>query len=288
MKVHFLNVGHGDCCIIEFDSGRTTMVDINNAESIDECTRNEIFQEQCGYNIPLTNPIKYIKSKGIEHLFRFVITHPHMDHITGLYQIRQKCKNVWLYQNEFSADDKLSAEQAKDWEQYEEWRRQIGGISANPRVLSLSAGACASYYKEDEILILSPTEDLVEKAVSQKNRNIMSTVLLIKYGKCKILLAGDAEAPTWEYILANYKNEISDITILKAAHHGRDSGYCQAAVSIMRPKYTIVSVGKKPEQDASCKYRRYSRHVYSTRWKGDIVFECNLNGDVDCYTQYDR
>ena len=30
MKIHFLNVGHGDCTIIEHDSGRITMIDINN------------------------------------------------------------------------------------------------------------------------------------------------------------------------------------------------------------------------------------------------------------------
>lgn len=288
MKIHFLNVGHGDCCIIEFDSDRTTMIDINNAQSIDKETKEEIIQECPGYNIQLTNPVEYMEGHRIDKLFRFVITHPHMDHISGINEIAKRCQNVWLHQNSFPANDELSSQQRQDWKQYELWRKQIGIQSQSPRILSLSSGACNSYYKEDGILILSPTEALVEQAISENKPNIMSTVLLIQYGKCKILLGGDAEAPTWEYILENYESKISNVTILKAAHHGRNSGYYQEAVSVMKPEYTIVSVGKKPEQDATNKYRNYSRHVYSTRWKGNIVFDCHRNGTVCCNPQYDR
>lgn len=44
MKVHFLNVGHGDCTIIEHESGHITMIDINNAISTDNDTVNELMQ----------------------------------------------------------------------------------------------------------------------------------------------------------------------------------------------------------------------------------------------------
>lgn len=88
MKVHFLNVGHGDCSIIEFKKGRTMMVDINNAESIEAMSHEEIHKEalfeSAGYNIQLTNPLEYMKSRGIKQIFRFVVTHPHMDHISGM------------------------------------------------------------------------------------------------------------------------------------------------------------------------------------------------------------
>ena len=45
----------------------------------------------------------------------------------------------------------------------------------------------------------------------------------------------------------------------------------------MSPKYTILSVGKKPDNDASNKYRKYSENVWSTRWKGDITLEISDN-----------
>src|SRR6478672_5083667 len=36
MKIHFLNVGHGDCTFIELPSGRLMMIDINNSKSLPE------------------------------------------------------------------------------------------------------------------------------------------------------------------------------------------------------------------------------------------------------------
>ena len=36
IKVHFLNVGHGDCTIIEHESGRLSMIDINNSTTLPE------------------------------------------------------------------------------------------------------------------------------------------------------------------------------------------------------------------------------------------------------------
>jgi competence protein ComEC len=35
LRVHFLNVGHGDCTLIQHHSGRLTMVDINTSQEYD-------------------------------------------------------------------------------------------------------------------------------------------------------------------------------------------------------------------------------------------------------------
>ena len=36
LRLHFLNVGHGDCTFVEFPSGHLTMIDINNSSSLPE------------------------------------------------------------------------------------------------------------------------------------------------------------------------------------------------------------------------------------------------------------
>jgi hypothetical protein len=51
------------------------------------------------------------------------------------------------------------------------------------------------------------------------------------------------------------------------------SGYHQEAVKAMSPSVTIVSVGQKPDTDASAKYMNYSQEVASTRWYGGITLE---------------
>ena len=42
LTVYFLNVGHGECTLIEHPSGRLTMVDINTSHEYDWNTRQEI------------------------------------------------------------------------------------------------------------------------------------------------------------------------------------------------------------------------------------------------------
>ncbi len=46
LRVHFLNVGHGDCTIISHPSGRLTMIDINNSQDYDDETFQELLKEE--------------------------------------------------------------------------------------------------------------------------------------------------------------------------------------------------------------------------------------------------
>lgn len=114
-------------------------------------------------------------------------------------------------------------------------------------------------------------------------------VLLITYKGFKFVLAGDAEKECWDYIIENYSDKISNVNILKAAHHGRDSGFHEEAVKLMNPEYTIVSVGKKPETDAHNKYKKYTREkVLSTRYRGNIIVTIDDDGKGNIDWEYHK
>jgi beta-lactamase superfamily II metal-dependent hydrolase len=59
-------------------------------------------------------------------------------------------------------------------------------------------------------------------------------------------------------------------------------------MKLLKPKYTIVSVGKKPDTDASADYRKHSENVWSTRWKGNIHIEFGAGSKATIIAQYDR
>lgn len=44
LKLHFLNVGQGDCTIIEFPTARIGIVDIDNLKILDKSTRAEVIR----------------------------------------------------------------------------------------------------------------------------------------------------------------------------------------------------------------------------------------------------
>jgi competence protein ComEC len=312
LKIHFLNVGHGDCILIEFPTGRKAIVDINTTGEMDELSETELLQEALGslsemdqakyklnmiskadvfqlskYTNAIQNPINYIQDQKISGVFRFISTHPHMDHLSGLKKLSDDIgfNVIWISKNKETNDlKKLSESQKEDWKFYKKYRDSTQLDLDGIRVLNLKQGNSNNFWKEDGITILAPDSELLKDS----NANVYSYVLLIKYAGRKIVLGGDGENATWEYILKNHEDLIKDVTILKASHHGRDSGYHQKAVKHMNPEYTIVSVGKKPSTDASNKYKQYCENVWSTRWKGNIVFTINEDGSGSYEQQYPR
>lgn len=67
------------------------------------------------------------------------------------------------------------------------------------------------------------------------------------------------------------------MSVLKASHHGRKSGYYGPAVKAMAPWLTITSVGEA-EHDATDNYRQYSDYTVSLRKAGDICVTINDDG----------
>jgi beta-lactamase superfamily II metal-dependent hydrolase len=152
-------------------------------------------------------------------------------------------------------------------------------------VLNIYRNQTGKYWNEDDgggggngLRILAPTPEIVADCNSRKDWNNISYVLRYRTENCSIILGGDAENSTWENIVEHHGEKYLKCDVLKASHHGRDTGYHQKAVKAMSPKYTIVSVGKKPSQDATNKYRQYSENVWSTRWRGNISLNIDSNG----------
>lgn len=315
IKTHHLNVGHGDTIIIEFlDTKRLMVIDINRSSEFDDDTKQELISEslssisqneqllyrlggfnnqalfeKAGIKKSLTDPLDYINNLGYSSIFRFIQTHPHADHFTGMNALfeAKTVYNIWCIKNNFNVDEsKLSENQKADWKLLKKFRdtnlREVDGTT----VVRPMSNDSRNFWDEDNITVLSPTPELVKLAEEKNNKNIMSYVLLIKHAGRKFVFGGDAEKETWEYILDNFEDEITDVTVLDASHHGRDSGYYQPAVKVMNPEYVIVSVGKKPSTDASNKYRQYSDNVWSTRYKGNVVFTINDDGSGTSNTEY--
>ncbi len=313
LTIHFLNVGHGDCTIIKFPSGRIAMVDINNSRVLDQETARELAEiyghsEKAilsfglrGLKIPeiltyeerfLTDPVEfYLSHYGREPVFRFILTHPDMDHMTGLYRLHRaeqiRILNFWdtIHSVEKSDDPKdweNTPYDIRDWRTYQRLRKS----DSAPKPLFYVRGHQNHYYMEDGIRIWAPFVNQPE-ITEDKQVNLLSYVLLIEYGECRVLLGGDALEETWEQIYEARRRTMPKINLLKAPHHGRKSGYYWPAVKAMAPDYTVVSVGKlRRREDASASYERHSvRGCYSTRFEGDITAYCWDNGHVELYSQ---
>jgi competence protein ComEC len=192
------------------------------------------------------NPIRYLKKHGVYKVFRFILTHPDMDHMDGIRDFFEEFQpdNFWDIDNEKEIDVFKNQQAKDDWIFYGKLRdKKIERV----RRLTLYDGAEGKYYNEDEygnsgghgLYILAPSNELVREAKELDDYNDCSYVILYVTGNKKILFCGDSHDKTWEYILRKYKNDVENIDLLIAPHHGRDSNRSYDFLNILKPKLTF-------------------------------------------------
>ena len=129
-KIHFLNVDEGDCSIIQHDDGKVTMIDIccGNIEeqvldstTISAETLNSV-RGNFNQKAHPTNPVTYLRTQGIREIFRYIQTHPDMDHMDGLKSLKDSVNilNFWDTKNTkeqtFDANGRDGRYLKEDWD----------------------------------------------------------------------------------------------------------------------------------------------------------------------------
>lgn len=290
--IHFLNVNEGDCTWIRHASGHITVIDISagSTKIAVESASGNYHQKK----FPV-NPIEYLTDYGVSSIFRFILTHPDMDHMDGIKALFDNFKiaNFWDTENTKTMD------KDKTWGKYkkEDWvfYQKIRTSTKSPKVLNLYAGACGQYYNVDEnnesgadgLYILAPTKELVAEANDSGDYNDCSYVILYKTNNKKIIFSGDSAEKTWDYILENYKDDVTDVDILLAPHHGRKTGGNSDYLDILNPKLTLFGNAKSEYLDYNAWNRRKLDFITNNQANCIIVDTFGENG-MDIFVTYEN
>ena len=289
--IHFLNVNEGDCTWIHHASGRNTIIDVSAAAAITEFASASGNHQQKNYPV---NPIQYLKDFGVSTIFRFILTHPDMDHMDGMKSLFDSFSilNFWDTANTKVIDPNSSWGKYKkeDWEFYQEIRKS----DSDPKVLYNYAGAHAKFYNEDEdgnagadgLYILAPTKGLVDAANKSGDYNDCSYVILYKTNNKKIVFAGDSAENTWDYILQNHKDDVTDIDILLAPPHGRKTGGNSNYLDVLKPKLTLFGNAKSEYLNYNAWNSRNLDHITNNQANCIIMDTFGTNG-IDIYVTYE-
>lgn len=284
------------------------MVDINNSKSLPETDVDALAEHQGlstydfryrslfkgvrswenYYKSLLIDPVDYYRDHlDGRSIFRYVQTHPDMDHMSGLHrffwQEKVTLENFWdvEHKKELDENDFTNSRYSwEDWLVYSLLRQGIGPDDSKHRVITNLRGAVGQYWTDDEIEVLSPCHKLIDDCDASDEYNDCSYVLKISYGGRSVILPGDAEAAAWSSMLGELEPGVLACDVLKAAHHGRESGYHEEAVDAMSPELVICSVGEKPSTDASDEYKSHGAKVLSTRYHGTILVTLWHDGDI--------
>lgn len=297
--IHFLNVGNGDCSFIEHKSGRNTLIDICNGNTKDRLRESSglakslYAQGDFKQRYHTINPIDYLKSKNINHIHRFILTHPDMDHMDGIYRLFNEFKisNFWDTNNKKSipSNQDFSMYKKEDWDFYQYLR-----TTNDVKVLNILSNDKSLFYNRDKdggngdnLYIISPNQYLVDYANITDNYNEISYVILYQMGLRKILFAGDSGEIVWDIILKDgqLKNLVSNIDILIAPHHGRKSGGNNDYLDILKPKLALFGNAKSKDLDYYSFYKRGIK-IITNNQAGSILIE-NIQNNLLIYVTND-
>jgi competence protein ComEC len=293
--IHFLNVLEGDCNIIQHDSQRISVIDVSNAYDEDDSDEEKAVKSSVTRQsmkgrtgVPSNktnyrqkenpdNPIDYLRKLNIPSIFRFIITHPDMDHLDGIRDLYNNFKifNTWDTENDKVIDLNhfFAGYNKEDWKFYINIRD--GKYSGSQRLTNYNYNN-EQYWPADHLKILCPTKELASQACDTKNYHDLSYVLLYTPpkkdgGHWKIIFAGDSEDNSWDYIIENYNDEVSNIDILFAPHHGRDSGRKYDFLETLTPSITLFGNASS----AHLAYDKYPEIRITNNQAGYVILDIN-------------
>lgn len=175
LKVHFLDVGHGDAILVQAPEGKTMLVDGGTKEYGDEV-------------------VSFLKEKGVKQLDYVIATHPDADHIGGLIKVFKT----------FPVNRFINSGKVHTTETYKDLLTVLKDNNISyfiPKVLET--------YKLDPRI----TVQVLHVNEEAKETNDASLVLKLTYNKVSFLLMADASTEIEEDIRKKYDVEATVLKV---------------------------------------------------------------------------
>ena len=241
LHVHMIDCGQGDSFLFE-QNGKYGLID-------------------CGTRGTGKDVVKYLQDQGVKKLEFVVGTHPHDDHMGGMYAVLSAftCKKVYMPKIE---DGLITT----NWYMQLMQKIIVDNIKViNPKINDKFHLGEAIFKVVGQ---LSPEE-------AGTNINNYSTVIKVSFGSMDILMTGDAEKEVEEELLKSKTDEIQ-CEILKIGHHGSDSSTTSAFLKAVDPDYGLISceIGNKylhPSTETVLNLKKHKVKVYRTDEGGSVI-----------------
>ena len=250
LRVTFLDVGQGDCALLELPAGRSILIDGGGSRQGDFDVGEQVVRP-------------YLLHRWMGKLDRIALSHPHPDHLRGLMAILRdfKVKEVW------------EGKGAADLPLYLEFRKCL-----QEREIPLQSCTAGKSLHDPplHVAVLHPSRPYLKGsprgAFSDENNN--SLVLRISYGANRFLFPGDIEADAESRILARRAYPASDV--IKVPHHGGRTSSSARFIRAVHPRYAVASAGVSnpfghPSPEVAKRYEAIGAKVFQTSRDGAIM-----------------
>ena len=238
VKVHFIDVGQGDCTLV-MSRGEAMLIDSGERDDSDRV-------------------IKYLKEQGVTKLSCIIVTHPHTDHMGEMPDILKAFKTDKFIM------PKVPDNMLPTIMRYEKMLKQIKNQG-----LEISWSSNSEFRLGDAVVNTYTPKGQFEEL------NDYSTVVKISCGSRKFLIMGDTEKEEESDLLAQRFDFRADV--LKVPHHGSYKGTTSELLKAVGAQYAVICCGKNndyghPHDSTLKRIKKFISSVYITKDNGDIVF----------------
>ncbi|MEK7067285.1 MAG: ComEC/Rec2 family competence protein [Patescibacteria group bacterium] len=206
--MYALDVGQGDAMFIETPDGNQILIDGGPDKTV--VTRlGEIM-------LPWDRSIDIV-----------ILTHPHADHISGLLEVLKR----------YQVGRVIESGAPHSIPEYSEWRKIIEDKKIPVTIALRGQALVAGGF---QMKVLYPARDTDRSSGDPHGAMV---ILRAEYGSTTALFMGDAEKKI-EYKLVSFGDDLS-VDLLKIGHHGSKTSTSEFFLSRVRPRFGLISVGRK-------------------------------------------
>lgn len=222
LRVTFVNVGQGDCTIIELPYRRGVYV--VDTGGLLRFNGQQWKQTRRSYEVGRQVVVPLLKGRGIRKIDVLTLTHADADHVEGAEEVLEEITVGELHVPPRSLQEAVM--------------KDVLEVARHQSVPVKEKIAGFSWKKGDVTLSY-----LWPKEADDYQGNNDSLVLFVQQGVFRLLLTGDLEEEGELALLQQYGKMIHNVTVLKAGHHGSQTSSSEPFVEAANPTFTIFSAG---------------------------------------------
>lgn len=262
LVVTFLDVGQGDAAVLEAPGGAVVLIDGGGT-----------FDGRFDPGARVVEP--FLRARGITHVDLVALSHPHPDHMNGLFRVVERFSVGALWT---SGDDGENPE----------YRRLVAAAQARGVALPRPA----TWRKGDLTIVpLGPfSGDGQAEWIGEPEGlsvNDASLVLRVAYAGRSVLFTGDLEADgEGELRGRSERGHTVAADILKVPHHGSRTSSSDELLDVVSPRIAVMSLGWRnrfrfPRAEVVERYRRRAIQVLRTDLSGAITVRLRADGAIE-------
>lgn len=291
LQVRYLDVGQGDSILVQLPDGKNMLIDggKNNRETEDKI-------------------IQSLKDADATTIHYGILTHTDSDHSGGMDKVIASDEITFEKVYMPLAKSKLADDRVQEW--YDEakttYLQDLGiqepdgfeiqkietGVYADFMQAVLDEEGCETVFSFAGMKIsgegyaidfYNPTYNEYKKLSTAKQKNNVSPVMILSFNGKKIMFTGDCDDAENNFIDTALKGNVDDfdIDILKVAHHGGRESTSKNFLDIVKPEYSVISVGENnyghPTDEVVSRLKGVNSKIFTTQDKGDIIL--TMKGD---------